>query len=48
MTRAEVHAKAADLMAPVLGAGRTRSLIDAVWDIEAVTDVRDLRPLLRA
>ena len=48
MTRAEVDAKAADLMTPVLGAKRARDLIDAVWEIESVADVRRLRPLLRA
>ena len=47
MTRAEVDAKAADLMTPVLGAKRARDLIDAVWEIETVADVRGLRPLLR-
>jgi len=47
MTRAEVDAKAADLMTPVLGAKRARDLIDAVWAIESVADVRGLRPLLR-
>ena len=46
MTRDEVDAKVLDLMAPVLGDGRARQLIDAVWDIETVKDVRDLRPLM--
>ncbi len=46
MTRDEVDAKVLDLMAPVLGDGRARQLIDAVWGIEAVRDVRDLRPLM--
>ncbi len=48
MTRIEVDAKVADLMAPVLGDAQTRELIDAVWDIEAVGNVRELRPLLQA
>ena len=47
MTRAEVDAKAADLMMPVLGAERARALIDAVWEIEALADLRDLRPLFQ-
>lgn len=47
MTRDEVGAKAADLMAPVLGDDKTSKLIEAVWDIEAVGNVRDLRPLLQ-
>ncbi len=45
MTRAEVDAKVFDLMAPVLGDDRARQLIEAVWDLEAVADVRELRPL---
>lgn len=48
MTRAEVDAKAYDLIAPILGKQRARSLIDRVWSIEAVGDVRALRPLLTA
>lgn len=48
MTRAEVEEKCYDLMAPVLGARRARSLIDTVWRIEKVSDTRALRPLLRA
>lgn len=43
MTRDEVGAKALDLMAPVLGQDRAKGLIDHVWDIEAVDDVRKLR-----
>lgn len=45
MTRAEIDAKAFGLMAPVLGDDRARQLNDAVWDLEAVADMRDLRPL---
>lgn len=48
MTRAEVDAKAFDLMAPILGKGRSRSLIDRVWAIEELSDARALRPLLTA
>ena len=48
MTRIEVDAKVADLMAPILGDAQTRELIDAVWDIEAVGNLRELRPLLQA
>ncbi len=46
MSRQEVEDKSLDLLAPVLGADRARSLIDRVFAIESVTDVRDLRPLL--
>ncbi len=48
MTRAEVDAKAFDLMAPILGKGRARELIDRVWSIEGMKDARALRPLLTA
>ena len=42
-----VDAKAFGLMAPVLGDVRARQLNDAVWDLEAVADIGDLRPLYR-
>jgi 2-methylcitrate dehydratase PrpD len=48
MTRPEVDEKAYQLMARVLGQRRSRQLCDAVWDIESVKDIRDLRPLLSA
>jgi 2-methylcitrate dehydratase PrpD len=48
MGRAEADEKSYDLMAPVLGKARARSLCDAVWKIEKIHDVRGLRPLLRA
>jgi 2-methylcitrate dehydratase PrpD len=47
MTRREVVDKARDLIAPVLGAGTAQKLIDTVLEIEAVRDVRALRPLLQ-
>ncbi|HEX7052364.1 MAG TPA: MmgE/PrpD family protein [Burkholderiales bacterium] len=47
MTRAEVRAKAYDLAAPVLGERRARRLCDALLDVEAIRDVRQLRPLLK-
>jgi 2-methylcitrate dehydratase PrpD len=47
MTRAEVVDKARDLMTPVLGAATTQKLIDTLLAIEAVKNVRDLRPLLQ-
>lgn len=40
MSRQEVVAKARDLMAPVLGASSAQSLIDSVYRIESVPDVR--------
>ena len=48
MARAEVDEKAYHLMAPILGKGRARGLCDAVWNLDKATDVRVLRPLLRA
>ena len=48
MTRAELADKSLDLMAPILGKRRTLSLIDAVWNLEKVKNVRSLRALLSA
>ena len=47
MTRAEVDAKAYDLIAPVFGKARARKLCDAVWNLEALRDTRKLRALLK-
>jgi 2-methylcitrate dehydratase PrpD len=47
MTRAEVIDKARDLVAPVLGAAAAQKLIDAVFALENVPDIRTLRPLLQ-
>jgi 2-methylcitrate dehydratase PrpD len=41
-----LNAKVRDLMAPVLGAERTATLIQRVNALEDVRDVRELRPLL--
>ena len=46
MARSEVDEKSYDLMAPVVGKARARKLCEAVWKLEKVGDVRDLRPLL--
>jgi 2-methylcitrate dehydratase PrpD len=46
MARAEVDVKSYDLLAPVLGKARARKLCDTVWTLEALRDVRRLRPLL--
>jgi 2-methylcitrate dehydratase PrpD len=48
MTTREVDEKCFDLMAPVLGSKRARTLCDTIWNIEKVKDVRKLRPLLQA
>lgn len=47
MSRAEVIDKARDLIAPVLGSEKAEGLINAVYEIENVTDIRQLRPLLQ-
>ncbi len=48
MSRAEIEVKSRDLLTPVLGARRTRELIEAVWSIERMKDARELRLLLHA
>jgi 2-methylcitrate dehydratase PrpD len=47
MKRDEVAVKSRDLLAPILGIRRTDELIDTIWNIERIRDVRDLRRLLR-
>ena len=46
MSRDEVIDKARDLMAPVLGDDRSERLIETVYAIEEMADVRGLRALL--
>jgi 2-methylcitrate dehydratase PrpD len=47
MSRAEVIDKARDLTVPILGRETSERLIETLFAIEAVTDVRKLRPLLQ-
>ena len=47
MSRTEVIDKARDLTTPVLGREKSERLIETVYAIETVTDVRSLRPLLQ-
>ena len=47
MSRAEVIEKARDLVAPVLGRDTAERLIETVFAIESVNDIRTLRPLLQ-
>jgi 2-methylcitrate dehydratase PrpD len=47
MTREDVMAKSQDLIAPVMGAGACKILVDKVLNIETVRDLRELRPLLQ-
>lgn len=48
MTTEELEKKCLGLLAPVLGADRSQKLIDRVWNLEQVNNVRELRPLLSA
>jgi 2-methylcitrate dehydratase PrpD len=47
MSRSEVIEKARDLTAPVLGSDTSARLIETVFAIETVTDIRKLQPLLQ-
>ncbi len=47
MTTEEVEKKAMDLMASVLSEERSQELIGKIRDLESLTSVRDLRPLLK-
>lgn len=47
MNREEVVAKARDLLTPVVGAAGSNRLIDRILNLEAVKDIRELRPLLQ-
>jgi hypothetical protein len=47
MPREEITAKSRDLIAPVLGAATCQKLIDRVFDLEHVKDIREFRPLLQ-
>ncbi|MGA7794734.1 MAG: MmgE/PrpD family protein [Candidatus Acidiferrales bacterium] len=47
MTREEVVKKARELMAPVLGAANTSTLIEKMLGLESVKNIRELRPLLQ-
>lgn len=48
MTRAEVEKKSKELLAPVLGKDRSDELVDRIWNLDKVRNVRQLRPLLSA
>jgi 2-methylcitrate dehydratase PrpD len=47
MARTEVIDKARDLTAPILGREKSDKLIESVFAIETITDIRSLRPLLQ-
>ena len=46
MTAEEVEEKSRELMMPVLGKERAEELIDTIWNLERVKNMRQLRPLL--
>jgi hypothetical protein len=47
MNREEIVAKSRDLITPVVGATQCNRLIDRILNLEAVKDIRELRPLLQ-
>jgi len=47
MTRTEVVDKARDLISPVIGAASAGKLIDTVFALESLKEIRALRPLLQ-
>ena len=48
MTREEVEEKSQDLLIPVLGQTRALGLIDRIWNLEQVRNIRELRSFLSA
>ena len=48
MPREEVDEKCFGLLRPIIKRKRARALVDAVWAIEQMDDVKALRPLTRA
>ena len=46
MNAEEVTRKARGLMAPVIGEAATRTLIDKLWAVDRIADIRELRQLL--
>jgi len=47
MDQSEVDAKALDLVAPVIGAGRANELIAPIGNLDRFCPVAGLRPLLQ-
>jgi 2-methylcitrate dehydratase PrpD len=47
MSREEIASKARDLIAPVLGEPKCRKLIDTIFALERLKDIRELRPLIQ-
>jgi 2-methylcitrate dehydratase PrpD len=47
MTREEVAQKCRDLVEPILGKANCTALIDKIWGLENVKDIRELRGVLQ-
>jgi 2-methylcitrate dehydratase PrpD len=47
MTRDEILTKARDLITPILGAEKCAALLLKIFDLENISDIRELRPLLQ-
>jgi 2-methylcitrate dehydratase PrpD len=47
MTRDEIITKANDLITPILGSAKSAKLIETIFGLEAVSDIRQLRGLLQ-
>jgi 2-methylcitrate dehydratase PrpD len=48
LTTEEVEKKSRELMTSILGKERTEKLIDKIWNLEQVKNMRELRPFLSA
>ena len=48
MSQEEIVAKARDLVTPVFGADRCNRLIEIIFKLDDMRDVRELRPLLHS
>jgi len=46
MSTEEIEKKSRDLLEPLLGNNRTQKLIDRIWNLERVKNIRELRPLI--
>jgi ribosomal protein L29 len=46
MSTEEIEKKSRDLLEPLLGKSRTQKLIDRIWNLERVRNIRELRPLI--
>lgn len=47
MNRSDITEKSIDLLEPIIGEKKTKDLLDSIWSIETLDDVKTLRPLLQ-